>query len=162
MATEKISVAIGHSKPEANLTTGRLVSLVGHGPVARSAWACVPRRATPTVSREGPAKGASFLLRAGGGAASGAALPTPSSLGPSLEAAASLSRVRAAATWAARARKAESRSSLVISAPVGVADGFKDPRATPVAMLSPWTWFAESHGVVTLWTPNCVSMRGQF
>ena len=43
----------------------------------------------------------------------------------------------------------------------GVADGFQDPRATSVAMLSPWTRLAESYGVVTLWTPNCVSMRGQ-
>ena len=110
----------------------------------------------------------------GKGCASGAALPTPSSLGPSLEAAASLSRVRAAATWAARAQGeivlllgylGAGGAELVLCQPleasVGVADGFQDPRATSVAVLSSWTWLAESHGVVTLGTPVSVPMRGQ-
>ena len=48
-----------------------------------------------------------------------------------------------------------------LEASVGVADGFQDPRATSVAVLSSWTWLAESHGVVILGTPVCVPMRGQ-
>ena len=48
-----------------------------------------------------------------------------------------------------------------VEASVGVADGFQDPRATSVAVLSSWAWLAESHGLVTLAAPACVPMRGQ-
>ena len=96
------------------------------------------------------------------------------SLSPSLEDAASLSRVCAAATWAARAHGgvvlllcyfgaggAELVLCQSLEASFRVADGFQDPRATSVAVLGSWTWLAESHGVVALGTTVCVPVLGQ-